>query len=207
MTAAAIPYGVCYIEDPTIPEDTEEILVPGQDGEAMRTCQVIYVNGEETYRQILSETVTKEPVDAIIARGIVREAPVVNTDSYTDNRTGTCSGAIIGDGYIILPTGQVVTYTHTAQVRATAYSHLDEGCDMITATGTTVRLGTVAVDPRFIPYGTRMYIVSNDGVYEYGLSVAEDCGGASKGDRVDLYFPTYEARMNFGRRNCTIYFL
>ena len=78
---------------------------------------------------------------------------------------------------------------------------------MITATGTTVHVGTVAVDPRYIPYGTRMFIVSNDGVYIYGISVAEDCGGAIKGDRVDLYFPTLSECFAFGRRNCTIYFL
>ena len=192
ISAAAIPHGVCYLDDPTLPEGTEEIMEPGRDGEMLRTTRVTYVNGKETHRYLLSETLSREPEDAIIARG---------------TGTATAEGTVIGDGFITLPTGEVLTYTHTAQVRATAYSHLDEGCDMITATGTTVRIGTVAVDPRYIPYGTRMFIVSNDGVYEYGISVAEDCGGAIKGDRVDLYFPTYEACMNFGRRNCTIYFL
>jgi 3D (Asp-Asp-Asp) domain-containing protein len=78
---------------------------------------------------------------------------------------------------------------------------------MITSTGTTVRIGTVAVDPRIIPYGSRMFIISNDGVYIYGVAVAEDCGGAIKGDRIDLYMPTYEDCVQFGRRTCTIYFL
>jgi 3D (Asp-Asp-Asp) domain-containing protein len=68
-------------------------------------------------------------------------------------------------------------------------------------------MGTVAVDPRYIPYGTRMFIIANDGSYVYGISEAEDCGGAIKGDRVDLYFPTYAECMEFGWRNCTIYFL
>ena len=58
-----------------------------------------------------------------------------------------------------------------------------------------------------IPYGSRMFIVSNDGVYIYGVAVAEDCGGAIKGDRIDLYLPTYEECVEFGRRTCTIYFL
>jgi len=78
---------------------------------------------------------------------------------------------------------------------------------MITSTGTTVHVGTVAVDPRYTPYGTRMFIISNDGAYVYGISVAEDCGGAIKGDRVDLYFPTLKECFAFGRRDCTIYFL
>ena len=76
----------------------------------------------------------------------------------------------------------------------------------MTATGTTVHWGTVAVDPRYIPYGTRMFIVSNDG-YVYGIAVAEDCGGDIKGDRMDLYMPTYEQCIQFGRRTCTIYYL
>ena len=114
---------------------------------------------------------------------------------------------VIGNGQIWLPTGEVLTYTHTDTVRATAYTHTDAGCDMITATGSTVHRGTVAVDPRYIPYGTRMFIMATSGSYVYGVSEAEDCGGAIKGDRVDLYFPTYAECMEFGWRNCTIYFL
>ena len=78
---------------------------------------------------------------------------------------------------------------------------------MTTATGTTVRVGTVAVDPTVIPYGTRMFIVSNDGNYVYGIGTAEDCGGAIKGNRLDLYYPTDAECFAFGRIGCTVYFL
>ena len=114
---------------------------------------------------------------------------------------------MIGDGYITLPTGEVLTYTHRDTVEATAYTHTDKGCDRITATGTTVHWGTVAVDPSRIPYGTRMFIIANDGSYVYGIATAEDCGGDIKGDRMDLYMPTYEQCREFGRRRCTLYFL
>ena len=63
------------------------------------------------------------------------------------------------------------------------------------------------MDPRYIPYGTRMFIVASNGSYIYGLAMAEDCGGDIKGDRMDLYMPTYEQCMEFGRRTCTLYFL
>lgn len=194
---AAIPYTTTYCCDDTLAEGVEEVRISGRDGEVRRTAVVTYVNGEEVAREVTDETVTRSAVDAVIA---------VGTGSRQAGE-GEIPGLTIGDGVIILPTGEVLTYTHTAQVRATAYSHFDEGCDTITATGTTVRIGTVAVDPRYIPYGTRMFIVSNDGAYVYGISVAEDCGGAIKGDRVDLYFPTLKECFDFGRRSCTIYFL
>ena len=113
----------------------------------------------------------------------------------------------IGDGVIITADGQVLTYSHTDQFLATAYTHTDPGCNMTTSTGTTVRVGTVAVDPRVIPYGTRMFIICNDGTYIYGIGTAEDCGGAIKNKRLDLYFPTDWECVQFGVHTCTVYFL
>jgi len=184
-----------FCRDATLPEGCQQVLIPGSDGELQRSARVFYTNSQETSREILTETMTKAPVTEIVAIGTGTNLPVRE------------QGLRIEEGRILLPTGEQLTYRDTAQVRATAYTHTDEGCDFITYTGTRVRVGTVAVDPRYIPYGTRMFIVSNDGCYVYGISVAEDCGGAIKGDRIDLYFPTYEECIQFGRRDCTIYFL
>ena len=194
---AAIPHETTYCEDPTVPEGLEAVLTEGADGELLCTAGVTYVNGRENRRVVLTETVTKAPVTEIV--GVGTGAPVDTADPK--------AMPVIADGYITLPTGEVLTYTDTATIRATAYTHTDAGCDMITATGTTVRIGTVAVDPRVIPYGTRMYIVSNDGKYIYGVSAAEDCGGGIKGNRLDLYFPTTSECFQFGVRGCTVYFL
>ena len=89
----------------------------------------------------------------------------------------------------------------------TGYHKSNPGCDDWTSTGTWARVGAIAVDPRMIPYGTRMFIVSNDGAYVYGLATAEDCGGSIKGNRVDLYFDSNYECFQFGIRNCTIYIL
>lgn len=183
--------------DATLPEGMEEVLTQGVDGELLCTADVTYVNGIETDRTIHTQTVTKAPVTEIIGVGTgekVRDA-------------GDEESPVIGDGFIRLPTGEVLTYSGTDIIRATAYTHSDAGCDLITSTGTTVHRGTVAVDPRYIPYGTRMFIVSNDGEYILGICAAEDCGGDIKGDRMDVYFPTYEECRQFGRRVCTIYYL
>ena len=191
---AAIPHPVSRCSDPTLPAGTEAVLTPGSDGEMRCTAEITYLGGQEAGRQVLSETVTRQPVAEIIAVG-TGSAPAVSEKP------------VIADGRITLPTGEVLTYTRKDTVRATAYTHTDRGCDTVTATGTRVHRGTAAVDPRFIPYGTRMFIVSSDGSYVYGIAAAEDCGGDIKGDRMDLYLPTHAQCTAFGRRVCTVYFL
>ena len=183
--------------DASIPAGSTEILVEGRDGEVLRRANVTYINGVEVEREILGEDVTIQPVTRIVAVGTGEAPETIDPEGMPT----------IGDGYIILPTGEVLTYTKTDTVRATAYTHTDAGCDRITATGSVVHKGTVAVDPRFVPYGTRMFIVANDGSFVYGVAEAEDCGGAIKRDRMDLYFPTYEECIAFGWRTCTVYFL
>jgi 3D (Asp-Asp-Asp) domain-containing protein len=192
----SIPHEITYCSDFSLPKGTNEVVMEGRNGEFLYTAQVTYVNGQETAREILTEKQTIAPISEIIAQGAgipsepeIREMPIIQ------------------DGYIIMPSGEILTYYKTDNVTATGYTHTDAGCDMITSTGTTVHYGTAAVDPRFIPYGTRMLIVSHDGQRYYGIATAEDCGGAIKRDKMDLYFPTHQECIEFGRRRCTIYFL
>lgn len=192
-----IPHEVTYCSDSSLPAGMEEVLIPGTDGELLCTAEVTYLNGIEQSRRILTQIQSIAPVTELIAQGT---GNIPEPEELPDM-------PIIEDGYIIMPTGEIVTYYKTDYVTATGYTHTDAGCDMITSTGTTVHYGTAAVDPRFIPYGTRMLIVSHDGERYYGIATAEDCGGAIKRDRMDLYFPTYQECIEFGRRRCTIYFL
>lgn len=87
------------------------------------------------------------------------------------------------------------------QVTATAYcgcSYCTDG-DGITATGTKATQGrTIAVDPSVIPYGTKVII--NGHTY-----IAEDCGGAIKGNKIDIFFDSHEEARQFGRQNLTVY--
>ena len=195
--SSTISYETQYITDPQLPAGTEKVLTAGREGELLRTADITYVNGRETRQVILSETRLREPVTEIVAVGSGETAEV----------SAEADMPVIGDGYIILPTGERLTSTHPDTLPATAYTHTDAGSDMTTSTASTVRWGTVAVDPRYIPYGTRMFIMASDGSYIYGVATAEDCGGDIKGDRMDLYMPTYEQCREFGRRRCTLYFL
>ena len=193
---SVLPFEVTYYEDPSLPTGVEAVVTEGKYGQVSCVANVVYENGREVSRTVLNQTVLEHPVKQVVAIGTGVQQDV----------QAQC-GLIIGDNIIITEDGQVLTYTGTKQMRATAYTHTDEGCDFITATMTTVRVGTVAVDPKVIPYGTRMFIVTNDGAYVYGISTAEDCGSAIKNDRLDLYFPTDAECWEFGWRNVTVFFL
>ncbi len=92
----------------------------------------------------------------------------------------------------------------TVQARVTAYAPLDnksdicaEGDPTVTATGSQVRRGIVAVDPKKISYGTKVYIPG------YGEAVAEDTGGALRrydGIAIDILVDTYSETMQWGKQ-------
>ena len=69
----------------------------------------------------------------------------------------------------------------------------------ITATGLRARKGIVAVDPRIIPLGTKLYIPG------YGEALAADTGGWIKNDRIDLCFESLEECFRYGRRKIKVY--
>lgn len=69
-----------------------------------------------------------------------------------------------------------------------------------TSTGTKPTANrTIAVDPRVIPYGSKVYIEG------YGTYIAEDCGGGIKGNMIDIYMNTYNECVQFGRRKAKVY--
>ena len=68
----------------------------------------------------------------------------------------------------------------------------------LTARGTRVNYGTIAVDPRIIPMGSKVYIPG------YGWGRALDTGGAIRGNIIDLWFPTSGQCFQWGNRKVTI---
>ena len=82
------------------------------------------------------------------------------------------------------------------EFKLTAYCPCEKCCgewaDGITYTGTVATAGrTVAVDPRVIPLGSTVRINGHD-------YIAEDIGGAIKENRVDVFFDTHQAALQFG---------
>jgi 3D (Asp-Asp-Asp) domain-containing protein len=76
---------------------------------------------------------------------------------------------------------------------ATAYSLRGRG-----ASGLGVRKGTIAADPRVLPFGTRVRLDAGSYTGEY---LVTDSGSAVKGNKIDVWVPTYSEACRFGRRN------
>lgn len=170
-----IDYSTVVKKDENSEQGVNKTLQEGIPGEKEITTRVIYEDGKEVSKKVISETVKKQPTQKIVAMGTL--------GAITPSRGGR------------------VLYTKSLSLTSTAYSGGGH-----TASGTHVRrnndgYSSVAVDPRVIPLGTRLYI---DG---YGYAVAEDTGGAIKGSKIDLYFNTYSETDNWGVRAVTVYVL
>lgn len=87
-------------------------------------------------------------------------------------------------------------------VSATAYTAYCSGCSGITKTGINLRknpnLKVIAVDPRVIPLGTKVYVEG------YGYAIAGDTGSAIKGNKIDVFFPKQSQALNWGRKKVKI---
>jgi len=91
----------------------------------------------------------------------------------------------------------------TITMEATAYNWDCATCDGrgLTATGYNLKAnpdGVIAVDPRVIPLGTKVYVEG------YGYAVARDTGGAIKGNRIDVHMRSISAARQFGRKTVKV---
>lgn len=97
------------------------------------------------------------------------------------------------------------------KVHATAYTPdpRENGGGTVTARGNKlVPYKYIAVDPKIIPYGTKVYIPEFKNSPFGGVFIADDCGGAIKGNRIDVLLPNKKTARQFGRKkNYTIYIL
>ncbi len=184
--------------NPDLPKGTERVVQAGADGERTAIYEVIWSGGEQVSRHFVEE-VDSTAVNEIIEYGTAATAVTA------DDRIASVNQNSDGSGTLVFQSGATLNFSSAKSMTATAYTSGHGGADSCTATGTFVRKGVVAVDKNVIPLGTKMYIVSNDGSVVYGMAVAEDTG--VHGNKVDLYYDTYQQCINFGRRSCTVYIL
>lgn len=172
----------------TVEKDSDDIMTgesevsqKGVDGEKEVTKRCKYIDGKYASTKVIGEKVTKEPVDKVILNGTKR------------GTTTDTSGAPVSYRYMVSGSG-------------TAYTAAPGS---LTATGTTVYEGGVAVNPAIIPYGSKLYIEAADGSHVYGYATAVDTGGALMDGSaiVDLFYFSYDDCVNFGRRDVNVYVL
>ncbi|MVX67133.1 DUF348 domain-containing protein [Clostridium chromiireducens] len=159
-------------KDENLDSSVQKVKSDGVNGEKEITYEIIYKDGVEISRNIKSTKTILEPKNEIVVKG---------TGQVYASRGG-----------------ESITYKKKLDCEATAYSN-----HSITATGRTpVRnqggLSTIAVDPRVIPLGSKVYVEG------YGYAIAADTGGAIKGNKIDIYLNSSNECNNWGRRSVNV---
>lgn len=186
-----------------------EVETEGSKGTKLITSQETYVNGKLTSTKKIAEKTTKKAVNKVTLVGTATR-PELSTPSESENyfnKNAADSASFSSDSAAQTFTdmnGNTVKYLRSYTGSGTAY-YAPAGSS--TASGRPAQPGNVAVNPNLIPYGSKLYIVSNDGQVCYGYATAADTGGAlfDGSAIVDLYYNTLSECTQFGRRDVTVY--
>lgn len=181
-TRTVIKPGTEYQKDNSMEQGETKVVRIGETGVVERQIKMIYEDGREIRRYKIAEKIVKPAVNAVIVVGI---KPIIRT---------------------LVTSRGTYRYRELKVMDATAYSPGPESCGKYavygrTYTGKKAGFGLVAVDPRVIPLGSKLYI---DG---YGQAEAADKGAAIKGNRIDLCYETYREAVMFGRKKIMVYIL
>lgn len=195
-----LPYSTIRTPDAKLNRGHEELTTAGKDGSTTTTYRVIELPGQEKHYEAI-QTVTVDPVDEVYTYGtkveFERPTGYSTTSTYITNIDDVL-------GTFTTSEGETYSFSETLTLEATAYT---AKAGAICSTGRLARVGVVAVDPDYIPYGTEMFIMSADGSFVYGLAVAGDCGGAIDNWDVDLYMTSRDRCINFGRQDVVAYII
>jgi len=182
----AIPYQTVTETDNSISRGRVRVVQEGKEGLAVQVFNVKTRDGQEVERKLETERVICAPVDKVVKVGtkkVKRAKPKPMRVAAAPVNVSRGGGGR-GSGRRVM--------------KATAYSP-GHGCGYTTATGTRAQHGVVAVDPRVIPLGTKVYIEG------YGEAIAADTGGAIKGNRIDLCYNSNSQCVAFGRQEVVVH--
>ncbi len=179
-----------YVPDPSMKWGEEKVVQEGIDGYVPHTC-LVQVEDGCAISSLLMHTGISTMQEEIIRYGTRTKHAKVKVLDY--------------EGGTITVDGEELRFSKSLRMTGTAYTAGIGVVDTITATGTTVHVGVVAVDPRVIPLGSKLFIEGAKGSFVYGVAVAEDTG--VRGNIIDLYMDTYEDCVNFGCRPLNVYIL
>ena len=192
-----IPFKTISSPNSSLARGTTKVKTEGKAGTKELYYRVVSHNGEEVTRELAGEKIVSEPVNQVSEYGTMYYGSTVSRGSINRGEKGT------------------LQYSSVITCNATAYDLSYASCGKnpgdrgygITASGMRAQRGVIAVDPRVIPLGTKLYVESMDSYPDYGYAIAGDTGGAIKGNRVDLSMDSYSEAMGFGRRQVKVYIL
>jgi 3D (Asp-Asp-Asp) domain-containing protein len=176
------PAPVHHRLDSTLPDGASRTVFVGSPGLRLTTVRVIRRDAARPQRDRLASRILREPRARIVFDGIGRYMALARHVKRRYESKNPSAG-------------------RRRRMIATAYTAACDGCSGITVTGVHAGHGIVAVDPRFIPLGTRLYVPG------YGRALAADIGGAIQGRRIDLCFDSMPEARRFGRREIVVYVL
>lgn len=184
-----IPYETVYEESTLYAIGTETVIRKGSDGAVEEIYSDKYINGEFVSTR-LSGTNKRAAVSEIVAVGTAKCEPISKKV-----------------GNFRLVDGVPTEYDYVVSGKCTAYT-AREGCG--TYSGRLIEVGTVAVNPDVIPFGSELYIVSKDGTHCYGYAIAADTGDLTE-VVADCYMGLtsmhYRDACQWGAQFCDVYVL
>ncbi|MFR9183278.1 MAG: ubiquitin-like domain-containing protein [Christensenellales bacterium] len=192
-----IAYSVNETKTNDLYEGETKVTKQGVDGKQQLTVKQQLLDGKVVEEKVTAKKVLEKPVAQEVLVGTKKKA--------VQQSSGAGVPVSASNGVLYDANGNQVSYSNVLYGSGTAY-YAPPGA--LTATGVPAYVGGVAVNPNIIPYGTKMYIVSEDG-FVYGYATAIDTGGALMDGSaiVDVYYPTYDDCVVFGRRNVYVYIL
>ena len=178
-----VEYKTITKKDDKLAKGTKKVLKKGATGQEEVTYKVRYENGKAVKKEVIAKKVIKKPVNKVVAVGTY----VAPTAKKSQKETAAAS------------TGEF-KYSKKYTGIASAYY---EPPGSMTASGMTVGVGRIGVNPDVIPYGTKLYVTG------YGYCVAADCGWGTTGmGRIaDLYMNSEAECEQWGIREVTMYVL
>lgn len=189
----AIPFEVETRETNTMNKGKTVVTQVGKEGLQVATFQQTIVDGEVTETELISTEVVAEPV--------TQKQTVGTSEKHI------VSEILPPEGFELDANGVPTSYTKVLTGKATAYSSSIP--NVRGASGRQLQVGSVAVNPNLIPYGSKLYITSADGRYIYGYAIAADTGTALMDGRVlvDCFFGSYAESCRFGAKTVNVYVL
>lgn len=201
-TVSPVAFETVTKNDSTLLKGTTKVVQNGAQGEKTTLTRIFYEDGKEVSKSVVSETVTKQPVQKIVAAG-TKVAATATTAASTTAVASTAAASTTTDSR-----GASLSYSKVMSVKATAYSEEEASniWGLQTAMGVdAVRdpsgWSTIAVDPRIIPLGTKVYVEG------YGYAIAQDTGSAIIGMHIDCFFYTVADMNAWGTRTVNVYIL